>query len=167
MAKSNVVDKNANFNKIIQELEKVAGSYVKVGFLSNQITHAQVQIDSNTGNQRIKKAGLSIAEIARANEYGTKTIPARSFMRSTYDENLPRLNRIIGKEYDKILAGKSTVKRSLDAVGLYMQGLIQQKIRAIRSPPNAPSTIKRKGSSKPLIDFGQMISAVTHEVVIV
>lgn len=164
-----VLDKDKVFNSIIQEIEKMANSYVKIGIFADQKTKAQTKVNSNTGVQRSKKANLSMAEIANVNEYGRESpprIPARSFVRSTYDENLQKLIRLQNKEYDKIIAGKTTVYASLNAQGLWMQNLIQTKITTLRTPPNAPSTIKAKGSSNPLIDFGQLRDSVTYEVVI-
>lgn len=162
--KTVVKDKDLGFNAIIEEIEKLGKSNVKIGFFANEKTVSQVKTNSNSGEKRIKKAGESIAQIAIYNEFGTDKIPARPFMSTTYAENYAKVNRIVGKEYDKIIEGKSTVYKSLSALGVYYEGLVKQKIRQIRLPPNAPSTIKAKGSSKPLIDFGQMIAAVTYEV---
>jgi phage gpG-like protein len=32
-------------------------------------------------------------------------------------------------------------------------------------PPNAPSTVRRKGSSRPLVDTGQLLNSLTYQVV--
>jgi len=160
MANSKVSDDRKAFDRITKELALLQDSYVLVGFQEGSVTHAQNK------DQRTKKPGLSMPEIAAANEFGTDDIPARPFMRTSYDDNKAQIDRVITKEYDKIVDGQSTVKRSLGLIGLFMVDLIQQKIRAITTPPNAPSTIKKKKSSKPLIDFGQMISAVTSKVVL-
>lgn len=159
-----VTDKDKGFNQIIQEMEKVGKSSVKIGFFAGQRTRQETKTNSTNGKIRKKEAGKSLVQIAIENEYGTQRIPARPFMTTTYDENRTKLNGIIGREYDKIIQGKSTVYKSLNALGLYYEGLVKQKIRSIRTPPNSPYTIAQKGSSKPLIDFGQMISAVTYEV---
>jgi hypothetical protein len=155
-----VVDKDLGFSAVVAEIEKAKNSYVIVGFPAGTQTHSQ------TKGNRTKKGGMSMVDIATANEFGTKHIPARSFMRTSFDENRDQIYRIIDKEYDKILAGQRTVKFSLTALGVYMEGLIRKKIRAIHFPPNAPRTIAMKKRSKPLIDFGQMIAAVTHKVFI-
>ncbi|MGH2612652.1 MAG: hypothetical protein ACRDFB_06330, partial [Rhabdochlamydiaceae bacterium] len=75
-------------------------------------------------------------------------------------------NKAIQGEYNKILDGKSTTERSLGLIGQLMTKLIVQKIRAIVSPPNSPRTIAIKKSSKPLIDFGQMVQSVRYKVVL-
>ena len=148
------------YDSIIDQRDLLEDSYVIVGFQEGSVTHAQVK------GGRAKKAGLSIAQIAAQNEFGTDRIPARPFMSTSFDENRSKISRAIQGEYAKIIAGDSTVKKSLNLIGLYMTDLIQTKIRAIHYPPNSPRTIAAKKSSKPLIDFGQMIQSVRHKVVI-
>ena len=157
---ANYKDYRKEYDKKFAEIEKMANSYVTIGFHENSVTRSQVK------GQRRKEAGLSMAGIAAQNEFGTRTIPARPFMTTSFDENRQRISQIIDAEYTKIIDGESTVKRSLSALGLFMVDLIQTKIRAIHYPPNSPRTIAAKKSSKPLIDFGQMIEAVKSKVVI-
>lgn len=159
-SKNQVIDKDFGFEDIVSEIQKMNGSYVKIGFLQGEKTKAQ------TKGKRKKEAGQSLVQIAAQNEFGTDKIPARPFMRTSYDENKDKINRIIASEYNKIVEGQSTVFRSLSALGLYVENLIRVKIRSIQYPPNSPVTIALKGSSKPLIDFGQMIAGVHHQVVI-
>ena len=161
-----VTDTDLGASSILAEIEKARNSYVIVGFPAGTKTINQVQTNQKTGKQRTKKAGLSMPEIAAANEFGTRTIPARPFMRTSYDENIQTINRAIEGEYNKIVAGTSTVELSLNKIGVYMVGLIKTKIRAIHQPENSPRTRAIKGSSKPLIDFGQMIGAVQYKVII-
>jgi len=148
------------YDEKIEEIEKMSNSFVLIGFQENSVTKSQVK-----GNRR-KQAGQSQAQIAFDNEYGTKTTPARPFMRTSFDENIQKINDIISGEYDKIIDGESTVKRSLNLIGLFGVSIVQQKIRSIRTPPNSPTTIAIKKSSKPLIDFGQMVQSVSYKVVV-
>jgi hypothetical protein len=155
-----VTDTDTGYGAIKAELESLANSYVIIGFQEGTVTHAQ------TKGKRSKKAGQSVAEIAAQNEFGTNRIPARSFMRTSFDENRQRIEKAVQGEYGKILDGHSTVKKSLGLLGLFMVDLIQRKIYQIHYPPNSPTTIQMKGSSKPLIDFGQMVASVASKVVI-
>ncbi len=108
--------------------------------------------------------GTSQAEVAFWNEFGTENIPERSFIRSTADEKRGNYTRTMKGEALKIMAGKSTVKVSLEKVGLLAQGHVRKKIKNLKSPPNAPATIKAKGSSNPLIDTGLMLQSINYEV---
>jgi hypothetical protein len=58
----------------------------------------------------------------------------------------------------------ATLDQTLNKLGILAQGDIQQEITDLRDPPNAPATIKAKGSSNPLIDTGEMRSKVTWQV---
>ena len=155
-----VRDRDLGLGAILKEIEKLARSHVIIGFPDGTLTHAQ------TRRGRRKAAGQSLAQIAFENEFGTSSFPARPFMRPSFDQNIQLLTRVIDREYTRIVNGRRTVRRSLEALGLLMQNLIKQRIRAIHQPPNSPYTIAIKRSSKPLIDFGQMIGAVQYRVVI-
>lgn len=159
-----VQDTDLGMADAVADVEHLGKSYVIIGFPVG--TKTKQSSKPVKGTLHTKKGGLNMAEIAFQNEFGTKTIPARSFMRSSFDENLTTITSILNKEYDRIIEGTSTVKYSLDLIGNIVRDMIKKKIRAITLPPNAPSTIKMKGSSKPLIDFGQMINAVQHKVIL-
>ena len=155
-----VKDKDLGFAEIQKQIALLNGSHVKVGFQEGTVTTTQVK------GERKQTAGLSIPQIAAENEFGTKIIPARPFMSTSFDENKTLINRAIQGEYNKIIAGKRTTETSLGLIGQLTTKLIVQKIRAIISPPNSPRTISIKKSSKPLIDFGQMVQSVRYKVVI-
>lgn len=157
---SSFIDNKKKYDQIIQETDLLENSYVTFGFQEGTVTHSQ------TKGKRKKSPGLSLAQIAAQNEFGTKKIPARPFMSTSFDENRDKFIKVINDEYTKIINGQSNVKKSLNLLGILGVNLIQQKIRAIQNPPNSPKTIAIKGSSKPLIDFGQMIQSVRHKVVI-
>lgn len=148
------------FDRQVAAIESMQNSYVLIGFQEGSTTHSQVK------NNRKKEGGLSMAQIAAENEFGTRTIPARPFLVPAFDENRDMVNNAILGEYNKILNGESTVKQSLKLLGVLGVSLVQKKIRSIYFPQNSFRTIQEKGSSKPLIDFGQMIQSVKSKVVI-
>jgi hypothetical protein len=160
MARADVKDIDMGWSSIEKELNTFKSAFVLVGFQEGEVTKREVK------GQRTKKGGFSMPEIAASNEFGTKNIPARPFMRTSFDENLSKINKLINLQYQAVQDGKKNADQALTAVGVVMVGLIQQKIRSIVSPPNSPRTIAIKGSSKPLIDFGQMIQSVREKVVI-
>ena len=49
-------------------------------------------------------------------------------------------------------------------VGEGIAGQLRQSIKDTNSPPLAPSTIKRKGFAKPLVDTGVMLGSVDYDV---
>lgn len=154
-----ITDNRRQYDALIQEVELLSNSYVLIGFQQGDVTR------SENRNNRNKQPGQSQADIAAQNEFGRGNIPARPFMSTAFDNNRQRINQVIQGQYDQILEGNSTTRRSLNLIGLFMTDLIQVRIRDITTPPNSPVTIALKGSSKPLIDFGQMIQSVRHVVV--
>ena len=64
----------------------------------------------------------------------------------------------------KVLSGQSSAEELCEKMGNVIQKDIRKKIRDIKTPPNAPSTIARKGSSNPLIDTGLLHQSVTYKV---
>lgn len=110
--------------------------------------------------------GTSMALVAAANEFGTADghIPERSFLRSTVDENRANYNRIIRRLKDDILSGRRKIWESLSLLGQKVQTDVQRKIASNVPPPNAPSTIARKGSSRTLIDTGALRQSIRYEV---
>lgn len=108
--------------------------------------------------------GTPTALVAAANEFGTPTIPERSFMRSTMDEEQEKYFTMGEQVAQAAADGKITLRRGAQLIGLTMQNDIRQKITDLKSPPNAPSTIRQKGSANPLVDTAHMRGQVTFEV---
>lgn len=160
MATISFSDKKNAQKKLEKELALIDNSYVLVGFQEGS------QTKTENKNNRTKKGGFSMPQIAGANEFGTENIPARPFMRPSFDENITSIEKVISKQYVRIQNGETTVSKALGLIGLYMTDLVQKKILSIHTPPNSPRTIAIKKSSKPLIDFGQMFDSVTHKTVI-
>jgi hypothetical protein len=101
---------------------------------------------------------------AVVNEFGTRHIPERPFMRNTMRNNIRKYRGVMRDTAAKLLRGEMSLGDFMNKLGALVQGDMQHEITALTSPPNAPSTIKQKGSSKPLIDTGEMRQAVTWEM---
>lgn len=107
---------------------------------------------------------ITVAGIGYAHEYGTVTLPERSFMRSTIQAKKKEIIALQKKLLKQIVNGKMKVEDGLRLLGEFMSDAITQKIVSITSPPNTPETIAAKGSSNPLIDTGQTKNSITYEV---
>lgn len=121
-----------------------------------------------------QQSGLTVAQLATIHEFGkvihqprmgrTIVIPERSFLRATidqYQEAIARRDVLLAQGF---MLGKLALKPAMELFGQYVVGLIQQRIANGIAPPNRPRTIARKGSSKPLIDTGQLRSSITYKV---
>jgi hypothetical protein len=107
----------------------------------------------------------SNVEIGSWQEFGTsRGVPERSFLRATIDTNRQRYAAMIQKSAERIVTGKSTVEKELALWGERVVGDVKQRIAKGIPPPLKDATIKRKGSSKPLIDSGQLRNSITYTV---
>lgn len=110
--------------------------------------------------------GTPVAMIAAVHEFGSpeRGIPERSFLRSGMRENGEKYVRLNKVNLVRILRGQLTVEQALGQLGEMAKGDVQQKIRSGDFAPLKPATVNRKGSSKPLVDTGQMVQSVTYEL---
>jgi hypothetical protein len=106
------------------------------------------------------------AEIAAYMEYGTETIPARSFIMAPFTAHRKEYLAGLEKMLPQVIDGKTTVEKALGIVGLKMVSDMKHAILdgAGIPPPLAQSTISAKGSTRPLVDTGQLIGSLTFAV---
>jgi hypothetical protein len=97
-------------------------------------------------------------------ETTTITIPERSFLRSGYDENAQKIRDKVEDLLPDVLEGNVDTDIFMDMIGTEFAGLIQKKLRNLRTPQNSGMTIERKGSSNPLVDSGRLVGSIRHEV---
>lgn len=166
----NVKDIDHGWKNISKALLSQKQPYVKVGVLSSSGNYAPFQkIKFRNGKVirgRIKNGRALLADVAAFNEFGTSRVPARPFMSQTFDKNITQTNRFISSEYDKILQQKQNFSNGLGRIGIFYQGKIQSEIVNGRFVENKVSTIRAKGSSKPLIDTGRLRQSINYEVVL-
>ena len=91
-------------------------------------------------------------------------IPERSFIRNTVDLKAAEIQKTMEKQVALISVGKVTTEGVLRRLGLFVKGLIQERMAQGIAPGLKRATIERKGSSKPLIDTGQLRSSIAYEV---
>lgn len=137
-------DKDRGWTDILTVVQELDGAEVHSGILGD--------------------AGQDIVNRATFNEFGTRNIPERSFIRSTFDENLARYERQMKRDAKAMGTGGVDADLVLNRAGLRATADIQKKITELDSPPNAPATIARKGSSNPLIDSSRMKQSVNYEI---
>lgn len=101
---------------------------------------------------------LSVVMVGAINEFGTETIPERSFLRTGVADAEKDIANMIKKN------GIEDIDETLQLAGLMAQQSVQEKITEIRTPANTPGTVKAKGSSNPLIDTGILRSSITYVV---
>lgn len=113
-----------------------------------------------------EKDGTSMALVAAVNEFGSPEngIPERPFLRTGIRENYPRITRLNVRTLRQVTDGEMTASTALGLLGEIAVGGVKAKIAAGGFVANAPSTIKAKGSDKPLIDSGSLRQSITYKV---
>ena len=107
--------------------------------------------------------GKPVAMIAAIQDFGapSRGIPPRPFFRNMVRDKKGEWPKAIAgllkaNDYDAV--------KVLGITGEAIGGQLRQSIIDTNSPALAPSTVKRKGFSKPLIDTSVMINSIGHEV---
>jgi hypothetical protein len=149
-----VTDKDHGYNALVKRIWGMGRPSIAVGILAGQ------------GAEESHGEGLTTLQVAIWNEFGTVNMPARSFVRAWFDENVAQIRADLKSLMKLVVAGKMTKERALDLIAVRCVGQIQERMAAGIPPPNAPSTIAKKGGGKttPLIDTGQLRAAVSSRV---
>ena len=142
------------FNKLKAILLKINQSHLDVGFFG--------------GEKEEKPQGkneLNTPTIAFLNEFGSMcgNIPARPFFRQTLSQN-KHFESDIKTLVSDMLDFKITLKSGYRKVGVKIQGELQAQFTKGSFVKNSKATIKAKGSSRPLIDSGQLRRAVSWRI---
>jgi len=150
---------NDEWRRIMRTVTSMGKQVVKIGVVGDEATNEV-------------EPGITLARLAGVHEYGAAIqmkwgvllIPERSFIRSTIATKKNYVDEI-AKLVKAVVDGRITEEVALNRLGARISGDVKAAIGKGIPPPNAETTIERKGSSKPLIDTGRLRSAVTWAVV--
>ncbi|MDC9591151.1 hypothetical protein PSI23_18120 [Xenorhabdus sp. XENO-10] len=115
--------------------------------------------------------GEKIAPYAAANEFGTRNIPPRPFMRSTIANKSDEWAQLIASQIRGRLQDAGGVEAAFNTLGMVMAADIKDSIEQSLPPPNAPATVAKKtkkGRASPgqtLVDSGSLQRAIDYEVI--
>lgn len=119
-----------------------------------------------------RKSKLTLIEIAAVHEFGALLkdaagevigeIPQRSFLRAWFDANQERVQAEFVRRLS--IEGPENWARALNQVALWIEAELRRNVRRGIPPPLAEETKRRKRSSKPLIDTGQLVNSIMAKV---
>lgn len=109
-------------------------------------------------------AGEDLIVYAAAQEFGTDTIPERSYLRATLAMNSKTYQKLLRRALMKTLRTGTPFVFTARDVAKRMEQDIKTRIYAGIQPPLEPETIAAKGSSTPLIDTGRLVQSITSQV---
>jgi hypothetical protein len=109
---------------------------------------------------------MTLAQLGVIHEYGAPAagIPERPFLFSAISEGKEQINQLNASVLAEVQLGTISKQDALGQLGNLGVRLVQEKIRHGEFTPLKPATIERKGSSKPLVDTGQLAQSVAFEV---
>lgn len=174
-----------SLNEIIKKLSQK--HEILVGFPKDK----QVIYPPDDRKDHHNKGGQTVAQVATANEFGTKTkkgsthIPSRPFLRTAFKKNRQLIIKLVEESF---LLKNIIDNTRFDKIGLKMVDMVRDSIRNGNWIPNAKTTKLSKlkfntrkivektdekskqkvnlelGKIKPLIDRGIMIKSVNYEI---
>ena len=131
---------HVNINKILKDITSLDGTVVSAGVM-----------DSKNATK------------AAINEYGTSKIPQRPFMRTATSRYGKSWGSKSAKAVQSVMKGMP-ISQVTELIGMQMKSDISSTLTNGPWTPNAPSTIAKKGSSRPLIDTGELRASITYKV---
>ena len=119
-----------------------------------------------TAKSNARSDELNNADLAMIHEFGipAHNIPERSFLRKPLINNAEAVANLAKNAIGKFIAGEMSAAEALGVIGEEAKGISKEAVTNGISPALKPATIKRKKSSKPLIDTGQLLNSITYEV---
>ena len=163
MAKKNkVIYKKKGLEQLLKRITPLGEYEAHVGVLASK--------GGNVAHRGPAAHPLTLLELAAIHEFGSPKagVPERSFIRRTFNEPEGQkvLKDLYAKLAKKVITGRMKAEAAIELLGMKMQAMVKNRILNGPGipPPNAASTIEKKGSSRPLVDTGQLVGAITYEV---
>lgn len=110
--------------------------------------------------------GMNNATLAMIHEFGSPkhNIAQRSFLRVPLTQNQEEITTLAKEQVYKALNNGINAITPLEEIGVFSSNLCKMAITDGLTPALKPATIKRKKSSKPLIDTGNLLNSITWEI---
>lgn len=116
-------------------------------------------------NSKSYSNGSRLPAVGYYNAMGTSRIPSRNFIRGWLYKYRVKYTKSIAALSKNVLLAKITPIKARRNLGILGTKDLKQTIRSWSSPPNAQSTVARKGRNDPLVDTGHMVNSINwrHE----
>lgn len=154
-----VIKDESNVEEILQVLKDLEDTEVVVGVIGE--------------GEKYEDSDITVLGVATIHEFGYsgvgkdgvfRNIPERSFIRASADAYREQVLDEFDDMIEKVLELQVSPNTLFHAIGEYCVKVIQDYIKEMTTPALSKFTIERKGSSKLLIDKGQLIGSITYEV---
>ena len=141
-------------DRLIAMLDRTAKREVVVGY------------PVSTGAELHPGADITNAQLAARLSFGDpeKGLEARPFITQGLANGSKQIQNVLAHGLRRAARGDESVDAAYEAAGLAGVAAVQSEVRRGNFAPNKAETIARKGSSRPLIDEGNLIQSTTSEV---
>lgn len=179
---ASIVEEFNDLERLKKEFEYLQTHAVKVGILDDgsgkkrDRAKAQRKLMKRKGlikkggtgkKSESKGKGATVLEYAIFNEYGTSRIPKRPFFRLSVGTQKAQneIKEYLNTQIENIISGELTGQGAYENLGTFVVQKIKKTIMSGNFAPNDAKTIKRKGSSNPLIDTHSLYNSISYEIV--
>jgi hypothetical protein len=150
---SAVIVKFDKTNEIMKSLQELKNKDILIG------------VPASTTSRKNGKINNAELTYIHTNGSPLHNIPARPIIEPAIEKNSDKLAGQLSKAAEIALDGKSP-EAELIKVGIMGQNIVRDYFTDPNNgwAPNAPSTIARKGSDKPLIDKAELRKSMTYVI---
>ena len=145
-------------NGLLDRIRLISRRYtakVSVGYFGNAMHRPSITSGSSSS--------ITMSGLAAIHELGLG-VPKRAFIEPSLKLNRKKYLKFVGKQITPVIRRTTTLNTTWNRLGIMAVADIQQYMVTASFTPLAASTIARKGSSKPLIDTGQLRQSITYRV---
>lgn len=156
---ADVEERDLGWKKFVRDMNRLHKLSVAVGLPEGEDVKARTS--KGSGRKPFTKMS-DLVLVGAVHEFGApnRGIPERSWLRSAFDRNRQRIEHVLDQALDHVMTGRFDVQQALSLVGESFTNVVKRNFLKI-TPALSDKTIKRKKSSKPLIDSGQMRASIT------
>jgi hypothetical protein len=155
------------------------GAMMSVSFVTKDLGKARIERELKAAKKLVALVGIpsdakrhednpniGLAQIAYIMEKGSavNNIPARPFMHQTSERNEKRVLGLSKKLLKNLSNGSTTAMDAIKKLGVTYEGAMKRIFIEGSFAPNALSTIRKKKSSRPLIDTSLLRQSITFKV---
>jgi hypothetical protein len=135
--------------------------------VSNAVRAARTGTRRSTRTPRLSAGRINMATIALFNEFGTRGIPQRSFLRGALFENKDKIAAKIAEVMERYIARpQMDALTALSQIGKFVASLVKTRINTTShwARSNAPSTVAAKGFDRPLHNTDRLSKSISWAV---
>lgn len=151
--------------------QKIPDYLIKAGWFENSRYNNNTPIG---GIAAVQNYGATINQSKGENSW-TIVIPPTHFMENCQSGNKEKWKNMIKNAWTSVFLGNITPDKAMEKIGMLIEGDIAKAIIDVNSPSLADSTIQNRKNrykdkkttgnlTKRLVDTGQMLDSVSHQV---